>query len=71
MVIFLYMAQGGLMTKVDEYLFDGESIGIGRKGTIDKPVFLNGKFWTVDTLFYTHSFRESYPKFFIFSISKN
>lgn len=57
---------GGLITKVNDFLYDGESIGIGRKGTIDKPVFLNGKFWTVDTLFYTHSFIESYPKF-IFS----
>ena len=57
---------GGLMTKVNDYLYDGESIGIGRKGTIDKPIFLKGKFWTVDTLFYTHTFLESYPKF-IFS----
>jgi type I restriction enzyme S subunit len=57
---------GGLMTKVNDYLYDGESIGIGRKGTIDKPMFLKGKFWTVDTLFYTHTFLESYPKF-IFS----
>lgn len=54
---------GGIMTYVDEYLFDGESVGIGRKGTIDKPVFLNGKFWTVDTLFYTHQFLNSNPKF--------
>src|SRR5690554_5681266 len=54
---------GGLMTYVDDYLYDGTSVGIGRKGTIDKPVFLTGKFWTVDTLFYTHSFKEVIPKF--------
>lgn len=54
---------GGVMTYVDEFLYDGESVGIGRKGTIDKPVFLNGKFWTVDTLFYTHQFLNSNPKF--------
>ncbi|WP_020536131.1 restriction endonuclease subunit S [Lewinella cohaerens] len=58
---------GGYMTSVDEYLFDGESVGIGRKGTIDKPVFLSGKFWTVDTLFYTHSFKRVFP-FFIYLI---
>ena len=51
------------MTYVDEFLYDGESVCIGRKGTIDKPVLLNGKFWTVDTLFYTHSFRDSLPRF--------
>ena len=58
---------GGYMTSVNEYLFDGESVGIGRKGTIDKPVFLCGKFWTVDTLFYTHSFKKVLP-FFIYLI---
>ena len=54
---------GGIMTYVDNYLFDGESVGIGRKGTIDKPVLLKDKFWTVDTLFYTHSFNNITPYF--------
>lgn len=54
---------GGLMTYVNEFLYDGESVGIGRKGTIDKPVFLEGKFWTVDTLFFTHSFSGILPKY--------
>ncbi|RXK14579.1 restriction endonuclease subunit S [Halarcobacter mediterraneus] len=58
---------GGLMTYVNDYLYDGVSVCIGRKGTIDKPMLLSGKFWTVDTLFYTHSFKESIPEF-IFSI---
>lgn len=42
---------GGYMLSVDEHLYEGESVCIGRKGTIDKPLFLTGKFWTVDTLF--------------------
>ena len=54
---------GGLMTYVDQFLYQGDSVGIGRKGTIDKPVFLSGKFWTVDTLFYTHNFTGALPKF--------
>lgn len=54
---------GGVMTYVNDFLYDGESVGIGRKGTIDKPVFLDGKFWTVDTLFFTHQFQNSNPKF--------
>jgi len=54
---------GGYMRSVNEYLYEGESACIGRKGTIDKPVFLSGKFWTVDTLFYTHSFKDCLPKF--------
>ena len=47
---------GGYMHSVDDFLYDGESVCIGRKGTINNPMFLKGKFWTVDTLFYTHSF---------------
>lgn len=54
---------GGYMTSVDDFLYDGESVCIGRKGTIDKPIFLTGKFWTVDTLFYTHSFHNCLPKY--------
>lgn len=54
---------GGYMLSVNDYLYDGESACIGRKGTIDNPIFLKGKFWTVDTLFYTHSFKDCIPKF--------
>lgn len=54
---------GGYMRSVNEYLYDGESVCIGRKGTINKPIFLTGKFWTVDTLFYTHSFKDCIPQF--------
>ena len=44
---------GGYMLSVSEALsyFD-DAIGIGRKGTIDKPYILKAPFWTVDTLFY-------------------
>lgn len=54
---------GGYMRSVDSFLYDGESACIGRKGTINKPMFLEGKFWTVDTLFYTHSFKKCSAKF--------
>lgn len=54
---------GGYMLSVDEYIYDGESVLIGRKGTIDKPFYYSGKFWTVDTLFFTHSFKGVLPKF--------
>ena len=54
---------GGYMTSVDKFLYDGESVCIGRKGTIDKPIFLTGKFWTVDTLFYTYAFHKCLPKY--------
>ncbi|MCX8514869.1 MAG: restriction endonuclease subunit S, partial [Burkholderiales bacterium] len=58
---------GGYMLSVDKFLYEGDSVCIGRKGTIDKPMFLTDKFWTVDTLFYTHSFRNTIPKFIYFT----
>ena len=51
------------MTSVNDYLYDGETTFIGRKGTINKPYYYKGKFWTVDTLFYSHSFDGVTPHF--------
>ena len=61
---------GGLMSTVNDYLHDGETVCIGRKGTIDKPMYYNGKLWTVDTLFYTHSFDETSPKFIFYAFQR-
>ena len=43
---------GGYMLSVDKSLSEKNAIGIGRKGTINKPQLLHAPFWTVDTLFY-------------------
>lgn len=44
---------GGYMLSVDKALSEkDDGIGIGRKGTINKPYILRAPFWTVDTLFY-------------------
>lgn len=44
---------GGYMLSVNKALsYDKDAIGLGRKGTIDKPYILKAPFWTVDTLFY-------------------
>ena len=48
------------MRSVSEALSISEdAIGIGRKGTIDKPYLLRAPFWTVGTLFYAVP-RENY-----------
>src|SRR5690606_36586250 len=46
------IGSGGQFAFCSEYLYDGEVVLLGRKGTIDKPLYFNGKFWTVDTMFY-------------------
>lgn len=47
------MATGGQIGWSRSYLYNKPSVLIGRKGTIDKPQFIDTPFWTVDTLFYT------------------
>lgn len=54
---------GGIFKYTDDYLFQGESILYGRKGTIDKPLHVNGKFWTVDTMFYTEISELVIPRY--------
>ncbi|PAY38280.1 restriction endonuclease subunit S [Ligilactobacillus salivarius] len=54
---------GGYMLSVNDKLSDTDAVGIGRKGTIDKPLYLKAPFWTVDTLFYCTSKESSDVKF--------
>ncbi|HDZ5560897.1 TPA: restriction endonuclease subunit S [Staphylococcus aureus] len=50
---------GGYMTSVSEPLSEIDAVGIGRKGTINKPYLLEAPFWTVDTLFYCTPKKET------------
>ena len=50
---FPVYGSGGQFAYALEYLYEGEAVLLGRKGTIDKPIYVNEKFWTVDTMFYT------------------
>ena len=62
---------GGYMISVNKALsYDRDAIGIGRKGTIDKPYILNAPFWTVDTLFYVIP-RDKGTLSFVFGIFQN
>ena len=62
---------GGYMLSVNDALsYDRDAIGIGRKGTIDRPYILKAPFWTVDTLFYAIP-REKADLNFAFDIFQN
>ena len=54
---------GGIFKRSSDYLFDGESVLFGRKGTVDKPLLVSGKFWTVDTMFYSEVFNKAKPNY--------
>lgn len=64
------IGSGGQFSNATHFLYDGESVLLGRKGTIDKPLYINGRFWTVDTMFYTEVFDQANTKFlYYFSLT--
>jgi len=48
------------------YLYDGDSIILGRKGTIDRVYYARGKFWTIDTAYYLSEFNETLPRWLFY-----
>ena len=42
---------GGLMGRADDYLCKANTVVIGRKGSINNPIFVEEPFWNVDTAF--------------------
>jgi type I restriction enzyme S subunit len=61
--VYPVMGSGGEFARASTFLFNGESVLLGRKGTIDKPLYMNGPFWAVDTMFYTRIAEHAFPKF--------
>lgn len=49
---------GGVERYGNSCLYDGQSIILGRKGTIDKVTYMEGKFWTIDTAYYLSDFKN-------------
>ena len=47
------LGTGGVIGRAIEFLCDWECVLIGRKGTIDNPMYMNTPFWTIDTLYYS------------------
>lgn len=46
------IGSGGQFAYASDFIYDGEVVFFGRKGTVDKPLYFKGKFWAVDTMFY-------------------
>ncbi|WP_160070200.1 restriction endonuclease subunit S [Sphingobacterium bovisgrunnientis] len=57
------IGSGGQFAYASKYIYDGEVLLLGRKGTIDKPLYFKGKFWTVDTMFYGIANKHGNTKF--------
>lgn len=60
------IGSGGQFAKACEPLYQKESVLLGRKGTIDKPLFVDYPFWTVDTMYYTEIKENVSAKYFYY-----
>ncbi len=58
------LGSGGEFARISKFIYDQPSVLLGRKGTIDNPLYIEEPFWTVDTLFYTKIAADTHPKFF-------
>lgn len=63
---FPILATGGRIGWATCWLYDKPSVLIGRKGTIDRPQYMDVPFWTVDTLFYSELKDDHVAKFFYY-----
>lgn len=54
---------GGIMGYASNYLCEAGTTIVGRKGTINKPIFVNEPFWNVDTAFGISPGNELHPKY--------
>lgn len=55
---------GGIMGYADDYICEAETVIIGRKGSINNPIFVETPFWNVDTAFGLHADRSKVlPKY--------
>ena len=61
--IYPIIGTGGIVGFTNQFLYDNPSIIIGRKGSIDKPQYVDKPFWTIDTAFYTEIKKEYEVKY--------
>lgn len=66
----IYGSGGNIMGYANSYLCDAGTTILGRKGTINNPVFIETKFWNVDTAFGITA-KEGTDKKFIFYFVKS
>ena len=59
------------MRRVNDFIYDGDSVLIPRKGSLNNVMYVTSKFWTVDTMFWTKIDKNKIlPKYLYYCLSK-
>ena len=59
---------GGEMRRVNDFLYNGESVLMPRKGSLNNILYVNEPFWSVDTMFYSEMKYCGCAKYVFYSI---
>ena len=60
------IGSGGEFGRSNECIYDKPSVILGRKGTIDKPRFIDEPFWAVDTAYFTKIHDNTNKRYFYY-----
>ena len=64
--LYPVVGTGGTERYGDGFLYDGDSVILGRKGTIDRVHFVSGRFWTIDTAYFLSDFGDTQPRWLFY-----
>ena len=62
---------GGIMGYADDYICEADTVIVGRKGSINNPIFVDEPFWNVDTAFGLQAKREVLLPRYLFYFCKH
>ena len=64
--LYPVVGTGGTERYGDGFLYDGDSVILGRKGTIDRVHFVTGRFWTIDTAYFLSDFGDTQSRWLFY-----
>lgn len=66
---FAVWGTGGVTGYASSPLFSGPFVLVGRKGTIDKPIYIEKDAWVIDTAYALHTVGSNYSKYLFYFLS--
>lgn len=66
--IYPIIGTGGLVGYATDFLLGKPSVVIGRKGTLNKPIYIDVPFWATDTTYFCRFDKTTEPKWFYYKI---
>ena len=66
---YLIYGSGGIIGHANEYLCPANTVIVGRKGTIDRPIYVTEPFWNIDTAFGIEANKERLAPMYLYYFS--